>query len=133
MLAQKGIGDSPRDRGRGHDTNFDVYHRDMERQTAFNTDHKIFYLNNEREVKFTYESETFYKKLTKGCPQGEPLSPLLWNILLNDLLINFESMNADIICYADDATISCWNKTIEGLKTASEYSFNYVIQWCNRK
>ncbi|UYV81925.1 hypothetical protein LAZ67_21000150 [Cordylochernes scorpioides] len=90
------------------------------------------YLNNEREVKFTYESETFYKKLTKGCPQGGPLSPLLWNILLNDLLINFDSMNADIICYADDVTIICWNKTIEGLKTASEYTLNYVIQWCNR-
>ncbi|UYV82116.1 hypothetical protein LAZ67_21000927, partial [Cordylochernes scorpioides] len=90
------------------------------------------YLNNEREVKFTYESETFYEKLTKGCPQGGPLSPLLWNILLNDLLINFDSMNADIICYADDVTIICWNKTIEGLKTASEYTLNYVIQWCNR-
>ncbi|UYV77663.1 hypothetical protein LAZ67_15001846 [Cordylochernes scorpioides] len=90
------------------------------------------YLNNEREVKFTYESETFYKKLTKGCPQGGPLSPLLWNILLNDLLINFDSMNADIICYADDVTIICWNKTIGGLKTASEYTLNYVIQWCNR-
>ncbi|UYV64919.1 K02A2.6-like [Cordylochernes scorpioides] len=90
------------------------------------------YLNKEREVKFTYESETFYKKITKGCPQGGPLSPLLWNILLNDLLINFESINADIICYADDATIICWNKTIEGLKTASEHTLNYVIQWCNR-
>ncbi|UYV64725.1 hypothetical protein LAZ67_3001785 [Cordylochernes scorpioides] len=91
------------------------------------------YLNNEREVKFTYESETFYKRLTKGCPQDGPLSPLLWNILLNDLLINFDSMNADIICYADDVTIICWNKTIEGLKPASEYTLNYVIQWCNRK
>ncbi|UYV61486.1 hypothetical protein LAZ67_1005027 [Cordylochernes scorpioides] len=91
-----------------------------------------YYLNKEREVKFTYESETFYKKLTKGCPQGGPLSPLLRNILLNDLLINFESINADIICYADDVTIICWNKTIEGLKTASEYTLNYVIQWCNR-
>ncbi|UYV77501.1 hypothetical protein LAZ67_15001304 [Cordylochernes scorpioides] len=32
----------------------------------------------------------------------------------------------------DDVTIICWNKTIEGLKTASEYTLNYVIQWCNR-
>ncbi|UYV67038.1 hypothetical protein LAZ67_4003743 [Cordylochernes scorpioides] len=72
------------------------------------------------------------QKLTKGCPQGGPLSPLLWNILLNDLLINFDSMNADIICYADDVTIISWNKTIEGLKSASEYTLNYVIQWCNR-
>ncbi|UYV82270.1 hypothetical protein LAZ67_21001517 [Cordylochernes scorpioides] len=33
MLAHRGIGDSPRDRGRGHDTNLDAYHQDMERET----------------------------------------------------------------------------------------------------
>ncbi|UYV77466.1 hypothetical protein LAZ67_15001111 [Cordylochernes scorpioides] len=33
MLAPKVIGDSQRDRGIGHDTNLDAYHRDMERET----------------------------------------------------------------------------------------------------
>ncbi|UYV67224.1 hypothetical protein LAZ67_4004431 [Cordylochernes scorpioides] len=35
MLAPIVIGDSPRDRGRGHDTNLDAYPRDMEGETGF--------------------------------------------------------------------------------------------------
>ncbi|UYV63941.1 hypothetical protein LAZ67_2006085 [Cordylochernes scorpioides] len=34
MLTPRVIGDSPRDRGRGHDTNLDAYPRDMEGETV---------------------------------------------------------------------------------------------------
>ncbi|UYV62957.1 hypothetical protein LAZ67_2002616, partial [Cordylochernes scorpioides] len=47
------------------------------------------YLNS-RIISFSYDNLTTSKPITKGCPQGGPLSPLLWTILLNDLLLNFQ-------------------------------------------
>ncbi|UYV61721.1 hypothetical protein LAZ67_1006162 [Cordylochernes scorpioides] len=78
----------------------------------------------------SYGGKTVSKNLTKGCPQGSPLSPLLWNILLNDILMNFKSTNAEIICYADDISIICWHYNLEGLKTELVNTLNYVTQWC---
>ncbi|UYV78931.1 EPM2AIP1 [Cordylochernes scorpioides] len=88
------------------------------------------YLNNKRTVCLSYGGKTVSKNLTKGCPQGSPLSPLLWNILLNDILMNFKSTNAEIICYADDISIICWHYNLEGLKTELVNTLNYVTQWC---
>ncbi|UYV61710.1 hypothetical protein LAZ67_1006086 [Cordylochernes scorpioides] len=65
-----------------------------------------------------------------GIPRGSPLSPLLWNILLNDILMNVKSTNAEIICYADDISIICWHYNLEGLKTKLVNTLNYVTQWC---
>ncbi|UYV84813.1 hypothetical protein LAZ67_X003594 [Cordylochernes scorpioides] len=90
------------------------------------------FLNRRRKTSLTFSNTTISKYLSKGCPQGGPLSPLLWNIVLNDLLINFASPNSEIICYADDVSIVCWHKTIEGLKYETERTLNYVIQWCTR-
>ncbi|UYV71416.1 hypothetical protein LAZ67_8003077 [Cordylochernes scorpioides] len=90
------------------------------------------FLNRRRKTSLTFSNTTISKYLSKGCPQGGPLSPLLWNIVLNDLLINFASSNSEIICYADDVSIVCWHKTIEGLKNETERTSNYVIQWCTR-
>ncbi|UYV72131.1 hypothetical protein LAZ67_9001917 [Cordylochernes scorpioides] len=90
------------------------------------------FLNRRRKTSLTFSNTTISKYLSKGCPQGGPLSPLLWNIVLNDLLINFASPNSEIICYADDVSIVCWHKTIEGLKNETERTLNYVIQWCTR-
>ncbi|UYV64819.1 hypothetical protein LAZ67_3002072 [Cordylochernes scorpioides] len=90
------------------------------------------YLNSERRPNFSYEDTNVTKNLTKGCPQGGPISPILWNILLNDLLKSFKHPNAEIICYADDVSIICWSKSVEDLKILSEYILCYVMQWCNR-
>ncbi|UYV68345.1 hypothetical protein LAZ67_5003969 [Cordylochernes scorpioides] len=87
---------------------------------------------NERRANFSYEDTNVTKNLTKGCPQGGPISPILWNILLNDLLKSFKHPNAEIICYADDVSIICWSKCVEDLKILSEYILCYVMQWCNR-
>lgn len=43
----------------------------------------------------------------KGVPQGGPLSPLLGNILLNELDNELESRGHDFVRYADDFVILC--------------------------
>ena len=43
----------------------------------------------------------------KGVPQGGPLSPLLGNVLLNELDNELESRGHDFVRYADDFVILC--------------------------
>lgn len=47
---------------------------------------------------------------TEGTPQGGPLSPLLSNIMLNELDKDLESRGLPFVRYADDAMIFCKSK-----------------------
>ena len=42
---------------------------------------------------------------TEGTPQGSPLSPLLSNIVLDELEKELEGMGHQFVCYADDCNI----------------------------
>lgn len=45
------------------------------------------------------------EKTTKGCPQGSPLSPMLSNIVLNELDRNLEERHLGYVRWADDFVI----------------------------
>ncbi|UYV72792.1 hypothetical protein LAZ67_10000745 [Cordylochernes scorpioides] len=83
-----------------------------------------------RKTKFTYENLTINKQITKGCPQGGPLSPLLWIILLNDLLIKYQVPNSEVVCYANDVSIICWHNNCKDLKLVIEKALNTIDVWC---
>ena len=51
-------------------------------------------------------------KRRKGVPQGSPLSPLLSNIMLNELDKELERQGLRYVRYADDFSIYCKNKTV---------------------
>jgi len=46
-----------------------------------------------------------FEKTTKGCPQGSPLSPMLSNIILNELDHKLEERNLGYCRWADDFVI----------------------------
>ena len=47
-----------------------------------------------------------FEKTTKGCPQGSPLSPILSNIVLNELDQKLEERNLGYCRWADDFVIA---------------------------
>lgn len=49
--------------------------------------------------------EGVFEKTTKGCPQGSPLSPILSNIVLNELDHKLEERNLGYCRWADDFVI----------------------------
>ena len=51
------------------------------------------------------------RKRRKGMPQGSPLSPLLSNILLNELDQTLHGMQLRFVRYADDFSIYVKSKT----------------------
>ena len=48
-----------------------------------------------------------FERTEIGMPQGEPLSPLLSNIMLNELDKELESRGHRFVRYADDCMIFC--------------------------
>ena len=51
-----------------------------------------------------------YQPATEGTPQGGPLSPLLSNIVLNELDKELERRGHPFVRYADDSLIFCKTK-----------------------
>ena len=87
------------------------------------------YLSN-RNVRFSYNNITVAKSLNRGCPQGGAMSPILWNLIINDLLVNFKIKNCKIFAYADDATVICHNRTLDDLKTTIKDAITFINDWC---
>ncbi len=62
-------------------------------------------------------------KRRKGLPQGSPLSPLLSNIMLNELDKELERQSLRYVRFADDFSIYCKNKTTARKTGNSIYLF----------
>ena len=57
-----------------------------------------------RQITLSLADTNITRCIPKGCPQGGVLSPFLWNLVLNDLLLNFEFTN-DLQAFADDLSL----------------------------
>lgn len=58
----------------------------------------------ERKVVLRFGGGVAEKVVSKGCPQGSILGPLLWNVLFNGLL-ELDMGDAEVVAYADDAVV----------------------------
>ena len=68
-----------------------------------------------------------YEKTTKGTPQGGNLSPLLSNIMLNELDRELESRGLHFVRYADDCVITVGSSAVANRVMAS------VTRWIEKK
>jgi ribonuclease HI len=85
-----------------------------------------------REVKSNIEGSTIRIKPTRGCPQGGCLSPLLWCMVVNSLIIELENMGCHVTAYADDLAlvISCYRA--EEACDEMNKILKQVESWCRR-
>lgn len=59
----------------------------------------------DRQVEIRYAGANYIMKQSKGCIQGSACGPLLWNILINSILILELPAGATIQAFADDLTV----------------------------
>ena len=98
---------------------------------------KSLYKNASARVKIENKlSESI--KISRGLKQGDMLSPLLFNIFINDIIKEFEKPECDAptlindliigcLLYADDLVI--FSKSAEGLQNSLNNLFNYCKKW----
>ena len=72
------------------------------------------------------------RHIPKGCPQGGVLSPFLWNLVLNDLLKEFEGTDL-LQAFADDICALITGKDIKWTFDRAKMIVNRVNNWCESK
>src|SRR5699024_6977153 len=82
-----------------------------------------------RSVRPTHNGNGYPTPTTNGCPQGSPLSPILWNLLINPLLSFAFPEGTTIVAYADDISIVCTDETAAGLAAKIQTSLDVVDDW----
>ena len=77
-------------------------------------------------------STTKTAKATRGCPQGGVLSPLLWCLVVDELLTKLNKLNIDIQAYSDDGTIIVTGTDLTHICTETQKGINIAVEWSKK-
>jgi hypothetical protein len=69
----------------------------------------------------------------RGCPQGGVLFPLLWCLIVNDLLEELQREGFHVYGYADDIAIAVGGRFLSTLRYLMEYALKIINRWCKTK
>lgn len=83
---------------------------------------------NKRYVRFA--GDTQVAEVVRGCPQGGVLSPLLWNLVINDLITKLNAEHFCTIGYADDIAILISGKFASIVCDLTQAALRIVERWC---
>lgn len=82
-----------------------------------------------RTASLTWDGVTARKTLTKGCPQGSILGPILWNIVFETFLRQDFGEGVRIIAYADDTVVVIPGMSRLELEQRSEVVMQIMHVW----
>ncbi|KAL1447090.1 hypothetical protein WDU94_000567 [Cyamophila willieti] len=85
---------------------------------------------NGRNIKINLFGESMNAVITKGCPQGGVLSPLLWNLVVDELLDKLNNQGYYAQGYADDIVILIRGKYLSTISDVMQSALNIVENWC---
>jgi ribonuclease HI len=68
-------------------------------------------------------------KVQKGCPQGSPLSPFLWNVVCDEVLSKKFPPGVYIQGFADDISLTKTGVTAESIQFPLQVAADIVLQW----
>ncbi|XP_059048817.1 cell adhesion molecule Dscam2-like, partial [Achroia grisella] len=91
----------------------------------------IEWINNmlkNRAIQFTVN--TTFGIVSRGCPQGGVLSPLLWNLVVNELIEELNDNDLYTVGYADDIAVLISGNFEGTLCDCMREAFRTIERWC---
>ena len=82
-----------------------------------------------RTVTVSAQGISVSKTVKKGCPQGGILSPLLWNLVINSLIILINSTPADSEGFADDVNLLIRGMDIDTIMNIGQQCLDKIRDW----
>ena len=101
----------------------------LQRDVNPNLSQWIGTLLSTRIVESTQLGKTRSKKVTKGCPQGGILSPLLWNLIVDSLLKKNTGTGVHMQAYADDVALLITGPHISVLGEIIQHNLKSIEKW----
>ena len=87
-----------------------------------------FFYNRRSHVLVKGISKTIYH--TQGAPQGGVASPMLWNLVLDELIIVLQTLPwVRVIAYADDLAIVAWGPDLEENIQHVQEAVDVIMYW----
>lgn len=87
---------------------------------------------SERSISYLLKTTKIIKKGILGSPQGSPMSPLLWNLLISKLLETKFHPQVQVQAFADDITILIHGKSRREIENISNQTLNKINDWGNK-
>ena len=90
----------------------------------------IFNMLQFRIIHSELSDATQEKKIYSGCPQGGVVSPVLWNMVVNELLVLLNSSGIWAQGYADDIVICTTGRELLTASELMQNALSKVERWC---
>jgi hypothetical protein len=85
-----------------------------------------------RNIVTTISGETLRASMARGCLQGGVLSPLLWSLVVNELIWELSDDGYYTVGYVDDIAILINGKFPQTVSEVLQTALCTVHQWCKR-
>jgi ribonuclease HI len=92
----------------------------------------VGYILRSRTVMCSAGDTEITRQVTRGCPQGGVLSPLLWNLVVDELLRILDEQGIFGQFYADDGTLLVSGGSIRRVASTMQRGLTQVERWCRR-
>jgi len=84
-----------------------------------------------RTVRANIKGNTITVRPGRGTPQGGVLSPLIWNLVIDKLLVNLENRPIKPTGFADDICVTLSGDDVATMWSIMQSSLNHVVRWGN--
>lgn len=84
-----------------------------------------------RQITSTLSGTSITISPTRGCPQGGVLSPLIWLLVMDELLLKLNQAGIDTIGYADDLAVLIRGKFDSTVSERTQLALNITMSWCS--
>ena len=83
----------------------------------------------QRLTRFTWQDTELIARLRRGTPQGGVLSPSLWNLYLDTLLLTWDNNEVQLHAYADDMVLWASAPSVTALQSTLQKALKKLEDW----